>query len=526
MKLSRNLALLLLFPASSALALDNNWTGVTSTDWNDGSNWSNPEGHVDGNHVPNNSAGHGPDEDAVVNVATGNFPIITADISAIPRDTKVGIGGGQTGRVDHRAGTYTSGAANWTFIGRDGGNGTYNLADTSGAGGTFTGFAQGSGNLNAGDRILVGSGANSRGVFNVNTSGIVNINVEFQVGGEAGSTATFNMDNGTLNNGNLFFIGNSGSVGNVNISGGTVSNGGELWVGQGAGSTGNLNISGGSVTAGNWIAVGRESSTGVVNLSGTGSLEMTGVVDANAQVTVGTGDGGNGTINISDSATLTTTKMILGENTPTSVGIVNQTGGMTIVSVNLDVQGAGTGTYNLSGGTLQATNIDGATGTFDITGTGRLQGVSVFTGNLTQAGGTVAPGMSPGTMTVTGNYSQQAGGTLEIEIDSASSYDILSVGGDVNLLGDLDIIAMAGLSTNDIFTIIDNTGVNPLTGLFANHAMSGEQFLEDGYLWQIDYGVGSDANDVTLTVLAIPEPSAVVMVSLGALLIFRRRRRA
>ncbi len=302
-------------------------------------------------------------------------------------------------------------------------------------------------------------------------------------------------------------------------------NGGELWVGQGAGSTGNLNISGGSVSAGNWIAVGRESSTGVVTLSGSGSLTMTGVVDANAQVTVGTGANGNGTINISGNATLTSTKMILGENDATSVGLVNQTGGQAIISVNLDLQGAGIGTYNLSGGTLRAANIDGATGALNITNTGRLTGVQVYTGNLTQAGGTVAPGTSPGTMQITGNYTQN-GGNLEIEVNSLAAYDVLQVAGNVSLLGgNLNLIAQPGLSTNDILTIINNTGVNPISGTFANYATDGMTFIEDGYQWRINYNAGVGSNDVTLTVLGIPEPSAVALLCVGTMLLVRRRRR-
>ena len=39
-----------------------------------------------------------------------------------------------------------------------------------------------------------------------------------------------------------------------------------------------------------------------------------------------------------------------------------------------------------------------------------------MTGNVTNTSGTVEPGSSPGTLTVTGNYTQGAGGTLQTEI--------------------------------------------------------------------------------------------------------------
>jgi autotransporter-associated beta strand protein len=64
---------------------------------------------------------------------------------------------------------------------------------------------------------------------------------------------------------------------------------------------------------------------------------------------------------------------------------------------------------------------------------GTLAAVSVGTGDVhVEDGGTLAPGMSVGTLQVGGIYNQTAGGTLEIEIegDGAGQYDVLDVLGD------------------------------------------------------------------------------------------------
>jgi hypothetical protein len=100
---------------STGYSVENNWTGVISNNWNDPGNWSL-------GRVPTNANGQptgDPFDDAVVNILT-NFPVITMDLAATPRDIIVGGGVGTTGRVDHRAGTAATGGGNWMFVGRDG----------------------------------------------------------------------------------------------------------------------------------------------------------------------------------------------------------------------------------------------------------------------------------------------------------------------------------------------------------------------------------------------------------------------
>ena len=68
---------------------------------------------------------------------------------------------------------------------------------------------------------------------------------------------------------------------------------------------------------------------------------------------------------------------------------------------------------------------------------------------MTNTSGTVRPGTSPGTLTVTGSYTQGATGTLEVDVDGTvqgTGYDHLSVGGAATLdsadrpIGDRDAV--------------------------------------------------------------------------------------
>ena len=87
-------------------------------------------------------------------------------------------------------------------------------------------------------------------------------------------------------------------------------------------------------------------------------------------------------------------------------GTLSVAGGQTFVFPNTYAQSAGV-TEIASGGTLQASPT--------LTG-GVLRGGGQVSGNVTNTSGTVRPGSSPGTLTVTGSYTQGAAGVLEIDV--------------------------------------------------------------------------------------------------------------
>jgi len=129
----------------AAFAVENVWTGATSTDWNDPTNWSL-------GRVPTNANGNttGDTFDDAVISSTTVIPLISSDLAATPRDIITGKGAGNVGQVNHTAGTASTGDSNWFYVGRDAGTGTYNLADTSGTGGTLTHLGTGSGSIMVG----------------------------------------------------------------------------------------------------------------------------------------------------------------------------------------------------------------------------------------------------------------------------------------------------------------------------------------------------------------------------------------
>jgi autotransporter-associated beta strand protein len=67
---------------------------------------------------------------------------------------------------------------------------------------------------------------------------------------------------------------------------------------------------------------------------------------------------------------------------------------------------------------------------------GQLGGSGIIIGNVFNSG-IVAPGNSPGTLRIAGNYTQTKQGTLAIEIASTKSYDRLAVSGTAKLSGTL-----------------------------------------------------------------------------------------
>ena len=165
-------ALVALFGLSAANAAD--WTGATSTDWNTGSNWS-------GGAVPTG-------QEAVINNSSENTATISANISVTPNDIKVKNGS----RLDHTAGTAGTSGGSWMYVGEDNSAGTYNLANTGTVAGGITGFAQGSGSLNATGNLLVGAfGDNRTGTVRVNTAGTLAVSGELFIGDSQNSTGNF-----------------------------------------------------------------------------------------------------------------------------------------------------------------------------------------------------------------------------------------------------------------------------------------------------------------------------------------------
>ena len=208
-----------------------------------------------------------------------------------------------------------------------------------------------------------------------------------------------------------------------------------------------------------------------------------------------------------------------------------QTGGIFNDGANVIVDAAGVidgvGTFVHNSGTTTINGLMVQTGVFirqsaqggSFGGTGRIRG------RVTNSG-TVGPGNSTGTLTVEGEFEQRRHGTLEIEIDSLSAFDILAIEGNASLDGTLDLTVDAGYAATaregDTFTIIE---WESFSGAFAT--VTGLSF-GDGLFFTLDYG----AAGLTLLVNAgqvaeVSEPGAIALfcIALAGMGIARRRHR-
>ena len=113
---------------------------------------------------------------------------------------------------------------------------------------------------------------------------------------------------------------------------------------------------------------------------------------------------------------------------------------------------------------------------------GTLRVGSAGTGTLTNDG-VVAPGTSPGTLTINGNYTQGVAGVLAVEIGGTTpgtQYDQLVVTGNTMLDGTLSVSLINAFTgtAGDTFTIIQSGGT--VNGTFAATTFpAGSSFTTD-----------------------------------------------
>lgn len=217
-----------------------------------------------------------------------------------------------------------------------------------------------------------------------------------------------------------------------------------------------------------------------------------GLVDATGSLTVFVNSSQNSNVANNGGTFRASPSGFLSFNGPGAVA--NNTGGIIEALANSTVKvEAGASFTNNAGGTIKIDggSMDAALG-LDLNG-GQLIGNGTFLGPIRNNGGTVAPGFSPGKITINGNYTQGVNGVLNIEIGGntpGTGYDQIRVNGTAVLDGTLNITLINGYqpTPGDFFEIIDP---NAVSGAFS-------QINAPGLTMQSNYS----AAGITLTVLA------------------------
>jgi MYXO-CTERM domain-containing protein len=195
-------------------------------------------------------------------------------------------------------------------------------------------------------------------------------------------------------------------------------------------------------------------------------------------------------------------------------------------------QGTGTSTIdvafsNTASGTVQVDEgrLQFAAG--PLVSEGLLKGRGVIGASSMTNLGHVAPGASPGTLTIDGNYVQGGIGSLDIELDSTTSFDKLVVTGSASLDGALNLICFGGcqLALGDTFTVLDAAD-GALSGTFASLSLSNLRDAEFAVVYDYDHGdvlVKVTRGNVT----AVPEPEgwALALAGLSVAALLSRRRK-
>jgi hypothetical protein len=140
---------------------------------------------------------------------------------------------------------------------------------------------------------------------------------------------------------------------------------------------------------------------------------------------------------------------------------------------------------------------------------GTLRGGGTVNGTVENTGGVVAPGASPGTLTLTGNYLQSAGGRLEIEIagTGAGQFDALAVGGVATLDGTLALVPSSGFAGSSAVgdSVPFLTYGSSVAGGFATTTVNPE--LSCGKAFATSTDAGAKAVKATVVAGGTPCPS-------------------
>lgn len=375
----------------------------------------------------------------------GSFTVTGGQVGGY--STWISYAGGEYGNVTANVSSSDSGSTYWN------------------TGGLHVGSAGGSGNVyisGTNTSVYSQSVAIDRGSVNIRDAVWTVDSNTFRVGGSV-EGGTLNIEAGTTVSSYGCIVGEgAGTSGTVNVESGGTWNVSSSNLGIASSGTGVLNIKGGNVTLTDaMVGIGAQAGSNgtatitsgaltsergiIVGGSGTGTLNVNGgtvVANISGGLEIGTGEGGEGTVNvtagelktryltvgrnwavgsaelnISGGIVTTDTNATIGEASPGGTGVANVSGGSWDISGNLVLGYQGTGTLDMDGGAVSASNIyvgQWGTGVLDISaGSINVSGQIIVAkeagshGTLNYHGGTLtAAAITVGAGSATVNFNQ------------------------------------------------------------------------------------------------------------------------
>lgn len=300
------------------------------------------------------------------------------------------------------------------------------------------------------------------GVFIGNAIGVEIINKTsagtFTWSGNATEALALNVNGGTLN-----FTKQAGGNGvHIDNAATTINGGGQLLVGDGATFTSSALTANG---AGSNLAVGAG-----------GTVNANGATKFNAGTSFSVAQGG--TFNVQNLAMDTATGVVAGRTAVsnslsmtnsnvrvTATGVFSAAGTSTFTNSFISVDSGGDFAGDVTYDNTLVTVNGKQDGNITLGAGSTLKGTGTINGNVViGAGATLAPGNSPGTITIGKNLTLDNLSTTQIEISNLAS-DLINVGGIATLGGKLQIIPLDSVRAGRTITII-NAPNSPIVGNF------------------------------------------------------------
>lgn len=393
-------------------------------------------------------------------------------------------------------------------------------------------------NLNAGTRTI--NTANGSAAIEAEISGVLS-GTGASVLNKTG-TGVLLLSNANTHAGGTVIAGSSGAINPLRISNSSALGSGSLTIGGGGNlDQARLELTGG-ITVANTIAAitsRNNDAPNIVNVSGNNTI--------NSNLTAG--GGGNRTTLQSDAGNL----IMAGNLSMRQLNLFGAGNGEIVGSTNIaalnSLVKAGSGTWILNGGNLNDTTATVSAGTLLVNGVlsnsnaivngGTLGGTGALSGSVTiNNTGVLSPGASIESLD-TGAVVFNTGSSFLYELNTSTvAADLLNVNGDLSLDGLVtlnlsDLGSSALLGDGSKFTLVSYAGTwdGDIFSGFADDST----FLFSGNEWRINYNDstfgslngGVFANGVTMTAIAVPEPSTVLLIAgLGVVAVIRHRRRS